>query len=74
MGERVKVVKSDPPETKEVLAESIVKLGQALEHLNSSGMNRKAIVLLLQDATRLPKRDIELVLRAIPQLKAWYCR
>lgn len=53
----VKVTKSDPPETTEILAESIVKLGKALDHLNSSGMNRKAIVLLLQDATKLPKRD-----------------
>lgn len=70
----VKVVKSDPPETREILAEAIVRLGDAVKQLDNSGLNRRAIVLLLQDATKLSKRDIETVLNAIPRLRGWYCR
>lgn len=70
----VKVVKSDPPESTEILAEAIVRLGGALDKLNESGMNRRAIILLLHDATRVGKRDIEAILDAIPRLRGWYCR
>lgn len=70
----VKVTKSDPPETKEILAESIVKLGEAHDKLARSGLNRKAIILLLHDATKVPKRQIELILEAIPRLRGWYCK
>lgn len=71
---RVQVVKSDPPETTEILAESIVRLGEAVKKLDASGMNRKAIVLLLHDVTKVGKRDIEDILDAIPRLRGWYCR
>lgn len=70
----VKVTKSDPPETTEILAESIVRLGEALAKLNQSGLNHRAIVLLLHDATKVRKSDIETILQAIPRLKSWYCR
>lgn len=70
----VKVVKSDPPETTEILAEAIVRLGDSVRKLDASGLNHKAIVILLQDATKLPRRDIESILTAIPRLKSWYCR
>lgn len=68
-------VKNDPPRiARSVLAESIVKLSDAVRSLDSSGLNQKAIVLLLHDMTKLSKRDIEMVLRAIPQLKNRYCK
>jgi hypothetical protein len=70
----VRVTKSEPPETTEILAEAIVRLGDAVKKLDQSGMNRKAIVLLLHDATKVGKRDIEDILDAIPRLKGWYCR
>lgn len=71
---RVQVVKSDPPETTEILAEAIVRLGEAVKKLDGSGLNRKAIVLLLHDATKVGKRDIEEILDAIPRLRGWYCK
>lgn len=74
MSKTVRVVKSDPPETTEILAEAIVRLGDAVKKLDASGLNRKAIVLLLQDATKVPKRDIIAILDAIPRLRGWYCR
>lgn len=71
---QVHVVKSDPPETKEILAEAIVRVGTAVNFLNSNGLNRKAVVLLLHDATKVPKKEIIAILDALPRLKGWYCR
>ena len=71
----VTVKKSEEkPESTEILAEAIVNIGAAFVSLQKSGLNRKAIVLLLQDATKLPRRDIESVLDALPRLRGWYCR
>lgn len=70
----VTVTKSDPPESKEILAEAIVRIGAAMLALEKSGINHKAIVILIQAETKLPKRDIETVLWALPRLKGWYCR
>jgi len=71
---QVRVIKSDPPETKEILAEAITRIGTAFEELQKSGLNRKAIIVLIQAETKLPRRDIETVLNALPRLKGWYCR
>ena len=71
---KVKVVKSDQPETKEILAEAIVKISKAADELCASGLNRDAIVILLQAKTKLPRYDINLVLDSLKQLQSWYCR
>lgn len=71
----VKVTKSkDQPESKEILAEAIVKISESLDSLQRSGLNKNAIIVLLQAATKLPQRDIRTVLDALPRLRAWYCR
>jgi hypothetical protein len=71
----VKVVKSDPPESKEILAEAIVRIGDAAERLRrDGGLNKRAIIILLQDATKVPKRDIAAILDALPRLRGWYCK
>jgi hypothetical protein len=70
----VHVTKSDPPESKEILAEAITRLGDSVAKLNASGLNKKAILILLQDATKLPRKDIQAVLDAIPRLRGWYCK
>lgn len=70
----VKVTKSDPPETTEILAEAIVRIGDAVEKLNKSGLNRKAIEVLLHDATKVARRDIKIILDSLPRLRGWYCR
>jgi len=74
MSQRVKVVKSDPPESKEILAEAIVNIGNAAKKLLASGINKRAIIILIQAETKLSQRDIKLVLDALPQLERWYCR
>jgi len=73
-GRRVQVVKSDPPESKEILAEAIVRIGDAVTKLNASGLNKKAIVLLLNDATKVNKTEIIKILDALPKLRGWYCK
>lgn len=70
----VKVVKSDPPETKEILAEAITRISEGFTALEKSGLNKRAIMILIQAETKLPQRDIRLVLDALPRLKGWYCR
>ena len=57
-------VKKNPekPEKTEILAEAIIRIGEGFEKLKSSGLNQKAIVVLLQDQTKLGKYDIVAVL------------
>lgn len=73
-GANVSVTKSNPPETTEILAEAIVRIGDSVRKLNESGLNRKAIVLLLHDYSKVGKKDIETILDAMPRLRGWYCR
>ena len=70
----VRVKKSDPPESTEILADSIVRISNSLDELSRSGMNHKAIVILIQAATKLSRRDIEAVLDAQKRLAGWYCK
>lgn len=70
----VRVKKSDPPESTEILADSIVRISAALDKLSASGLNRKAIVILIQASTKLSRRDIEAVLDAQKRLAGWYCK
>lgn len=75
MSPRVKVKKSeDQPETKEILAEAIIRIGEAFAKLQESGLNRKAIVILIQAETKISRKDINTVLDALNQLRGWYCR
>jgi hypothetical protein len=70
----ISIVKSDPPETKQILAEAITRIGDGFTSLLASGVNKKAITILIQAETKLPQRDIIAVLDALPRLKGWYCR
>lgn len=70
----VKVTKSDPPESKEILAKAIVSISKAADKLYSSGVNRQAVIVLLHHKTKLPMRDIKLVLDSLKRLEGWYCR
>lgn len=70
----VSVKKSDPPETTEILAEAITRISKGFASLQKSGLNKQAIIILLQAETKLPQRDIRTVLDALPRLAGWYCR
>lgn len=70
----VRVKKSEPPESTEILAEAIVRIGDAVTILNKNGLNRRAIVVLIQDATKIGRSQINEVLDALPRLRGWYCK
>ncbi|NEU94791.1 hypothetical protein [Bradyrhizobium uaiense] len=56
------------------LAEAIAKIAGGFDRLQKSGLNRKAIVILLNDWTGVGKRDIERVLSGLADLPKVYCR
>lgn len=56
----------------EVFAHSIVKMSDAMNALLKSGLNWKAIVVLLKDRTKLSTKAIEKVLRALQELRSTY--
>jgi len=74
MGTRIRVEQTDPPTTKVVLAEAVVRIGEAAKALSDSGLNEKAIVVLLQDKTKVGKHNIQIVLDGLKQLESWYCK
>lgn len=76
MGSSRLSVKKTPgtPESKEVLAEAITKISEAMRELTASGLNRDAIVVLLAAKTGVSKRDINTVLDGLNRLRGWYCR
>lgn len=75
MKSNIKVVKNaEKPESKEILAEAIVRIGTSMDALLKSGINERAIVVLIQAETKLSQRDIRTVLGALKKLRGWYCR
>ena len=54
-------VTQDPnrPVEREILAQAILRIADAAKQLAKSGLNRRAIVVLLRDATRVSKENIE---------------
>jgi len=71
----IKVKKNaDKPEPTEILAEAIVRIGSAMETLKRSGLNERAIIVLIHDLCKVPRRDIKLVIDSMKRLKGWYCR
>ena len=73
-----KIIKSDPPETTEILASSIITISNAFNRIvnDPNGLNRRGLIVLIYDAcsNRVNKSDIEAVLDALPSLKGYYCR
>lgn len=70
----IKISKSTPPESKEILAEAITRISESFAKLSASGLNREAIIVLVHDHTKISKRDIKLILDSLSRLRGWYCR
>ena len=85
-GKKIKVIKNkEKPETTQILAEAIIKISNAMEKLvNLSGLNDKALLLLIHDnckavGTGYPikkptKTQVKEVLRSMKTLKGYYLR
>jgi ribosome biogenesis GTPase A len=71
----IKIVKNaEKPETTEILAEAVIRISENLERLQRSGLNQRAIEALVFDYTKVPKRDIKLILQSLAKMRGWYCR
>lgn len=56
----------------ENLADAIRKISSGMEKLTRSGLTRKAVVVLLKDATGVGKKEIEKVLTGLGTLAQKY--
>jgi hypothetical protein len=56
----------------ESLVIGIITIKKAMEELMKSGLNRRAIIVLIQDRTKLSKDHIEKTLDALCSLEKWY--
>jgi len=63
-------VKEDVP--KDILASAIVKMSEAVEALQTSGLNERAICALVKDYCGIPKDTTQTVLRSLRELRARY--
>lgn len=61
-----------PAEEPKDLSSAIEAISDGLKRLVGSGLNRKAIIVLLHDATGVARRDITAVLDGLNDLKKLY--
>jgi hypothetical protein len=65
---------AEAPVEREVLAQAIVDISISCKKLLKSGLNRKAIVALVNDDTKLGKGLVETVLLSLENLAKNYTR
>lgn len=65
-------VDNDTEDPLHVIVSSLHRISDGFDHINESGLSRRAVVLLLHDATRVGKKDIEAILDAAPLLVERY--
>lgn len=61
-----------PAETEEPLAQAIRQVSKGTAKLYKSGLNRKAVVILLADLTKVSKGNIEKILDGLKKLEETY--
>lgn len=69
---KVEQAENQKPVGRIVLAQSIVAINKAATELASSGLNRKAIVILIQHKTKISVAGINDVLNALDSLQRDY--
>lgn len=72
--EKVSVVQAKDEEQipAQVIAQSIVKIAEGWDKINRSGLNMKAVLLLISHSSRVPQRHVKAVLYALDSLKKDY--
>lgn len=63
------MAKTAPEITPEVLVEAIQGMAAAMKKLDSTKLKRSAIVALIHDHTRIPKKTIEMILYNLDTLE-----
>ena len=65
-------VDNDTEDPLEVIVSSLHKVADGFDKINKSGLNRRTVVLLLHDMTKVPKRNIHDILDASKDLVTRY--
>lgn len=65
---------TDPqnPEPVEIIAQSIVEIADAMKRINKTRLTRHALIVLIQDHTKLGKQTIDMVLNSLEALERIY--
>jgi hypothetical protein len=71
---KVTVEQSDPPIDKKVLAQAVVDISKAFKDLQKSGLNRKAIIVLVAHKASVYMSQVEIVLNALDRLADDYTK
>lgn len=72
---KVEVVQDfENPIPVKILAESIKSIAEGYRKLRASGLNDRAITVLLKDATGVPSIKIRMVMQALSQLDRLYLK
>ena len=70
----VVIENTDAPVGRDMLAKTIVDISASMTRLLASGLNRRAIVILIHDESKISKRTIEYLLDSLEQLAEDYTR
>ncbi len=67
----VKVVEArgEAPLPVEVIERSIVELAEGMRKINATRLTRKTVIALLHDNSKVPKREIEIILNNLADLE-----
>jgi hypothetical protein len=68
-----KTTKQARKEKKANLAAEIKVLSATLEKILKTGLNERAIVALVHDSTKMKRKDIKIMLKALRQLELDFC-
>lgn len=58
------------PEPVEIIAQSIIDITASMKRIDASRLSRRALVALIYDESKLPKRDINVVLNNLGALES----
>lgn len=72
MADNKSFLETDLDEIKQI-AESIRKFDNVAQALVKSGLNQRAMLVLIKDCSGVPQKQIKLVLDSLSQLKKIYC-
>lgn len=74
----IKIKKNkENPESVELLAQSVIQVAEGFKKFLSTSLTQRALIVLLHDGVgqaKISKKQIKLVLEALPRLKAWYIK
>lgn len=73
--QEVRVIQDETnPIPAELIAESIVAIGNAMRKINETRLTRRAIITLIHEDSKIGRRDIEIVLNNLDTLEGQWLK